>query len=468
MTPLHIALGTSIAAPFAAALVTGLLLLARRQWLGEPMVYRTALAGLLLSLCGNVAVLALFEPGAANGIDVSFGRWISVGDYAIPALLYVDYLAIVFALLGTLMTLLVARFSQTYLHKEAGYARFFVLLGFFATGTQLVAFAGALDVLFAGWETIGICSALFIGYFYERAEPVRSAVRAFATYRICDAGFLVAIVAVHELLGTTSISGLQNAGALAGTAVTMIALMLLFAAFGKSAQLPFSSWLPRAMEGPTPSSALFYGSVSIHVGLYMLLRTAPVLEAAPLARAVGITVGIATAIYAAAIARTHTDAKGALAHATLAQTGLILAEICLGFTTLALVHLVCHALLRSYQYLKAPNTLADTHVFGHPEHAHGERSTFARWFYAQALHRFRLDDRMDALVSPVQWLAERLARWDEAYRGSLTVRVASAERTPGIRLTRQEARSTPDARLVREAAKGRETPAVSDSRGAQP
>jgi hypothetical protein len=198
--------------------------------------------------------------------------------------------------------------------------------------------------------------------------------------------------------------------------------MLLLAAFGKSAQLPFSSWLPRAMEGPTPSSALFYGSVSIHVGLYLLLRTAPILEAAPIAQAVGISVGVATAIYAAAIARTHTDAKGALAHATLAQTGLILAEICLGFTTFALIHLVCHALLRSYQYLKAPNTLADTHVFGHHEHAQGATSGFSKWFYAQALHRFRLDDRMDALVSPVQWLGERIARWDDAYRESLTVR----------------------------------------------
>jgi NADH-quinone oxidoreductase subunit L len=429
MTPLHIALGTSIAAPFLCALVTGLLLIGRRQWLSEPVVYRAAIVALVVSLFSNFAVFAFYEPAGASGVDVSFGRWISIGSYSIPALLHVDMIAIVFGLLSAVMTLLVARFSQTYLHKEAGYARFFVLLGFFATGTQLVAFAGALDVFFAGWEAVGICSALFIGYFYEREEPVRSSVRAFATYRICDAGFLVAIVAVHELLGTTSISGLKNAEALGGATVTMISLMLLLAAFGKSAQLPFSSWLPRAMEGPTPSSALFYGSVSIHVGLYMLLRTAPVLDAAPIAQALGITVGIATAIYAAAIARTHTDAKGALGHATLAQTGLILAEICLGFTTLALVHLVCHALLRSYQYLKAPNTLADTHVFGHPVHAPVKRSALSRWLYAQALHRFRLDDRMDALVSPVQWLAERLARWDEAYRGSLTVNVASAETT---------------------------------------
>lgn len=422
MISLQIALGLAIAAPFVCSLVAGLLLLARQQWLSEPAVYRVCFTGLLLSLGGGVAAVFINGFGGAP-VEPSFGHWISVGDYEIPALLYVDNLALVFSLLGAIMTLLVARFSQTYLHKEAGYARFFVLLGFFAAGTQLVAFAGALDVFFAGWEVIGICSALFIGYFYEREEPVRSAVRAFATYRICDAGFLVAIVSVHELLGTTSITGLQDADALAGTTVTLIALMLLFAAFGKSAQLPFSSWLPRAMEGPTPSSALFYGSVSIHVGLYMLLRTAPILEAAPLARAVGIGVGIATAVYAAAIARTHTDAKGALAHATLAQTGLILAEVCLGFTTFALIHLVCHALLRSYQYLKAPNTLADTHVFGHHVHPHAARSTaFGRWFYAQALHRFRLDDRMDALISPVQWLAERFARWDEAYRGSLTLR----------------------------------------------
>ncbi len=422
---LHVALGLSIASPFVSALLTGLLLLARQNWLSEPAAYRICLTGLLLSLVGSITVLVQHD-FAQPAVEFDFGHWIRVGEYEIPALLYVDRLALVFSLLGAILTLLVARFSQTYLHKEAGYARFFVLLGIFAAGTQLVAFAGALDVFFAGWEAIGVCSALFIGYFYEREEPVRSSVRAFATYRICDAGFLVAIVSVHELLGSTSISGLQGAGELAGVTVTLIATMLLLAAFGKSAQLPFSSWLPRAMEGPTPSSALFYGSVSIHVGLFMLLRVSPILEAAPLARMLGIVVGVATAVYAAAIARTHTDAKGALAHATLAQTGLILAEICLGFTTFALIHLVCHALLRSWQFLKAPNTLADSHMFGH----HTEHSGLvarvapglARWFYAQALHRFRLDDRMDALVSPVQRIAECFARWDESYRNSLTLK----------------------------------------------
>ncbi len=422
---IDIALGLSIASPFFCALLTGLLLLARKNRLAEPTVYRICSIGLLMSLAGSVTVF--FQHGFGQpGVELDFGRWISVGTYQIPALLYVDSLAQVFSLLSALLTLLVARFSQTYLHKEAGYARFFVLLGIFAASTQLVAFAGALDVFFAGWEGIGICSALFIGFFYERAEPIRSSIRAFTTYRICDVGFLVALVSIHELLGSTSISGLEAADTLAVVPVTLIAMMLMIAAFGKSAQLPFSSWLPRAMEGPTPTSALFYGSVSIHVGLYLLLRTNPVLEAAPLARYFGIFVGVATAIYAAAIARTQTDAKGALAHATLAQTGLILAEICMGFTTFALIHLVCHALLRSWQFLKAPNTLADSHVFGH--HTTTQNGllaklspALARWLYGQALHRFRLDDRMDALVSPVQRLAQMLARWDEAYRNSVTL-----------------------------------------------
>ena len=252
-------------------------------------------------------------------------------------------MSVAFSLLGAALTALVARFSETYLHREPGYVRFYVLLGIFATGTQLVAFAGALDLLFAGWEAIGIASALFIGFFHERPEPVRSSIRAFTTYRLCDIGFLIAIVATHELIGSTRLADLGQSTTLPAAEVTAIALLLLVTAFGKSAQLPFSGWLVRAMEGPTPSSALFYGAVSIHTGLYLLLRTAPLLNATPVASAVGTTVGILTAWYATAVARTHSDTKGALAQATLAQTGLILAEICLGWTTLALVHLVCHA-----------------------------------------------------------------------------------------------------------------------------
>jgi NADH-quinone oxidoreductase subunit L len=166
---------------------------------------------------------------------------------------------------------------------------------------------------------------------------------------------------------------------------------------------------------------LFYGAVSIHAGLYLMLRVAPLLAEAPVVAGVGVVVGAGTALYAAAVARVHTDAKGALAHATLSQIGLILAEICLGLTTLALVHLVCHALLRAYQYLRAPNMIHDVHQHGHTEHG---AMMFARVaprlaarLYAVSVHRWRLDERIDRLIAPVLRLARVMARIDGRLSG---------------------------------------------------
>ena len=341
--------------------------------------------------------------------DVEFGDWLRLGDFVIPAVLLMDGISVTIMMFCALLTAFIARFSRTYLHKEPGFIRFFTLLCVFATGTQLVALAGALELFFAGWELIGVSSALFIGFFHERDEPVRSSVRAFTTYRLSDAGLLIATVSTFELLGSARFSTLTDAAQLPAAQSTALALLFILSAMGKSAQLPFSGWLPRAMEGPTPSSALFYGAVSIHAGLFLLLRVWPVLEVSPFARGVGILVGLSTALYAASVVRVHTDAKGALAHATLAQVGLIMAEICLGWTTLALVHLVCHALLRLGQYLKAPNTIHDTHRFGH---VHRGPSLLERWapalaarVYAESLHRLRLDDRIDAAFAPVLALA---------------------------------------------------------------
>ncbi|MCC7051872.1 MAG: hypothetical protein IT355_01310 [Gemmatimonadaceae bacterium] len=417
------AVTVAVAAPLAMALVVGLLLLAGPRWLPEAVVSRLVTAGLVLSALAAAcaAILHVAFPGAVPGGNIDYGDWLAVGSYSVPIVALVDGLALAFSLLAATLTALVARFSQTYLHREAGFARFYVLLGMFAGGAQLVAFAGALDVLFAGWELIGIASALFIGFFHEREEPVRSSLRAFATYRLCDVGLLIAIVSAHEVLGSTRLSALGGAGALPFPEAETLALLFLVAAMGKSAQLPFSGWLPRAMEGPTPSSALFYGAISIHAGLYLMLRVSAVIDVAPVAAGAGVVVGVATALYAAAVARVHTDAKGALAHATLSQIGLILAEICLGLTTLAVVHLVCHALLRAYQYLRAPNMLHDVHQHGHFEHGRmplaGVAPRFAARTYSAAVHRLRLDERIDAAIRPVLRLSRALARLDDRVSG---------------------------------------------------
>ncbi len=420
------ALVLTVLLPAASALVVGAWVLLGDERPSERVTRNVIGAGLAGSLLAGLVVLAGFSglAGAPVHGDVSYGDWLRIGDFYIPAVLRLDGISVTLSLFCASLTPLVARFSRTYLHKEPGFVRFFTLLGLFATGTQLVALAGALELFFAGWELIGISSAFFIGFFHERDEPVRSSVRAFATYRLADAGLLIATVATFELLGSARFSAFQGAADLPPSEATFLALLFLLSAMGKSAQLPFSGWLPRAMEGPTPSSALFYGAVSIHAGLFLLLRAWPILEPSLAARAVGVAVGLVTAVYAAAVVRVHTDAKGALAHATLAQVGLILAEICLGWTTLALAHLVCHALLRLGQYLRAPNTIHDTHRFGHAAHA---PSRLERWsprlaarLYAAALHRLRLDDRIDAAFGPVLAAARRLDRADRWLRRTAT------------------------------------------------
>ncbi|MEO7362058.1 MAG: proton-conducting transporter membrane subunit [Gemmatimonadaceae bacterium] len=426
---MHLFLGVAIVAPFVCALVVAVSLVIAKQWLSESVVVGTIRVGLTVSLLASLGAIATFLGAFGSPIrgEIEYGNWLAVGDYAIPLTLLVDPGALVFSLLAAVLTLLVARFSRTYLHKEPGFDRFFFLIGIFAAGTQLIAFAGALDLFFAGWELIGISSALFIGFYHERDEPVRSSVRAFATYRLCDMGLLIAIVTIHELLGSTKLSALNAAGSLPALESSAIAALLLLAAMGKSAQLPFSGWLPRAMEGPTPSSALFYGAVSIHAGLYLLLRVSAVFDVSPYVAAFGVFVGVATALYASAIARIHTDAKGALAHATLAQIGLILAEISLGLTTLALIHLSCHAMLRVYQYLRTPNMIHDAHTAGHGHHHSGSgwltklAPKTSERVYGAALHRWRLDERVDAAVAPALGLARWLDRVDHRVRSSLSL-----------------------------------------------
>jgi NADH-quinone oxidoreductase subunit L len=421
---IHLAITVAVLSPLLGALLLGLLAIARDPRPDERFTTRVIETTLSLSLVGALGVALRWAGvgGAPFRGEAEFGDWLTLGSYHIPAVTLVDLPSIALGLLGGVLTLLVARFSRTYLHKDPGFLRFFVLLALFASGVQLVAYAGALDVMFAGWELIGISSALFIGFFHERDEPIRSSVRAFATYRLCDAGFLMAMVSVHEVLGSTRLSALPEAVHLPQWEVTIVAALFLLAAMGKSAMLPFSGWLPRAMEGPTPSSALFYGGISIHMGLYLLLRVWPLLDAAPIVEIAGMAVGIATALYASAVARTHSDAKGTLAHATLAQAGLIMAEISLGLTTIATFHLAGHALLRVFQYLRAPNAIHDAHRLGHAAivhpHAPVEPTMLARRRYAVALHRLRLEDVLDSLVAPVLTLARWLDALDHRWRGT--------------------------------------------------
>ena len=235
---------------------------------------------------------------------LSYGAWSASHEGGIAIEFLVDRLSLAFAALSAAIAGVVSAFSNRYLHREPGYNRYFVLLAMFVTGMLLVALAGNVAVLFIGWEFVGLSSALLVAFFHERPAAVSNAFRVLSVYRISDAAMLSAAVLLRHVAGTDSLSllfggvGATSAIALTGTNATIIAVLLIVAVAGKSALLPFSSWLPRAMEGPTPSSAVYYGSLSIHAGCFLLLRAAPLLEQAPAARLLAGGLGAATAVFA--------------------------------------------------------------------------------------------------------------------------------------------------------------------------
>jgi len=373
-----------------------------------------------------VALVVHTTAGAGTEL-LSFGAWSSKHEGGIPIEFLVDRRSLAFAVLSTAIAGVVSAFSNRYLHREPGYNRYFILLAMFVTGMLLIALAGNVAVLFVGWELVGLSSALLVAFFHERPAAVSNAFRVLSVYRISDASMLAAAVLLRHVAGTDSLSLLFGAtgstSGLTGSNVTVIALLLIVAVAGKSALLPFSSWLPRAMEGPTPSSAVYYGSLSIHAGCFLLLRAAPLLEQAPIARVVAGILGAATATYAGLTTRVQSDVKSSLAYASLTQVGIIVVEIAIGWYTIAFVHLAGHACFRLLQFLSAPNVLHDLHAI---EDAIGDRpsrtggqfealtSTRLRQrIYLIALERGFLDVVLDRfIVQPFLRLARGFMRLD--------------------------------------------------------
>ena len=356
---------------------------------------------------------------------LSYGSWFSYGETAFALDFVADLPALGFALLALGINGIVAAFSLRYLHKEPGFYRYFVQFAMFTLGITLVALAGSIEVLFAGWELLGLSSVLLVGFFHERPAPVANAMRVFTVYRASDAAMLGAAVLLHHWAGSGSLS-LVFSGASIGTLgpdrSLAIMLLLLVAVAGKSALLPFSGWLPRAMEGPTPSSAVYYGALSIHAGCFLLLRAEPLLAGVWVARLLAAMAGATTAVYATLTARVQTDVKSSLSYAALAQVGIIVVEISLGWTTLAFLHIVGHACLRLLQFLSAPNVLHDLHeledrVGGHlSEPAPGQRRTARPAMYLFALERGFVDAMLDrtivrpffAVAAGLDWIDRRL------------------------------------------------------------
>ena len=419
-----------LAAPAATLALIGIPALVGRP-LAERSTTRIVGGGFAIAFAAAVSVLMLLAARGFAPVVVHSGTWFAVGHHEATVNIVADALSMPYVCFSTGLCWLVNSFAGKYLHREPGFTRFFILLALFGTGMNLMVLADSIDVLFAGWEFVGISSALLIGFFFERRNAIDAALRAYTTYRICDVGLLAAAVVIHRAVGSGDFERLFGADwphstclVPAGTA-TVVSLLLVFAALGKTAQVPFSNWLPRAMEGPTPSSAIFYGALSIHAGAYVLLRCEALLDAAPLARAALIVIGVGSALHASLVGRVQTDLKSMLAYASMAQASLILVEIGLGWRVIPLMHVVGHAVLRSLQILRSPSALHDRHeleaaIGGHPNL--GSWSPLS-WLPARAqaaIYRIALERGFEepavmGVVGPIVRLLERLAAAERAW-----------------------------------------------------
>ncbi|MFN7014809.1 MAG: proton-conducting transporter membrane subunit, partial [Bacteroidia bacterium] len=324
---------------------------------------------------------------------------------------------------GSFNTLLIIRYSRYYMHLENGYKRFFNTVLFFFAAYNLTSLAGNFETLFLGWEMLGISSFLLIAFYRERYLPSRNAVKVFSIYRIGDVGILLAMWASHHLwhenitfmkLNNTQ---LVHEQLIEHSAIGLfISISILIAAAAKSAQIPFSSWLPRAMEGPTPSSAIFYGSLSVHFGVFLLLRTDHFWGEQIIARIIIAFVGLATTIIAYPIARVQSTIKTQIAHASIAQIGIMFIEIALGFENIALVHFMGNAFLRTYQLLISPSVVAylmrDMFYHFKPknnsiEDGYPKRIQYS--LYILSLKEFNLDNIINKLIfKPIKNIGKKL------------------------------------------------------------
>lgn len=357
---IELALLTSLAIPLAVALLFVLVPIA-----SERTAARFALTGTALSVGASAVAIALWLAAGAAPFHSAAHVLFHQGSFRFTFTLVLDSASAVFLALIQFITGLVIRFSRFYLHREPGFQRFFATVLAFQTAMCLLALAGNLDLMFAAWEMVGLSSFLLIAFYRERQSAVRNALKTYSVYRIADIGMLVA--------ACLETSGERRS----------IGLFVLLAAMGKSAQFPFSFWVARAMEGPTPSSALFYGALSVHAGAYLLIRTFDLWSGALMVHLCVGGIGIVTAVLCSMFSRVQPTIKGQIGYASVTQVGVIFVEIALGLTHLALLHIVSNAILRCYQLLVSPSVVA--HRLRRQATAGAARATPARSLYARLI-----------------------------------------------------------------------------------
>ena len=381
---------------------------------GEPGERHTAQIATGTALVVLVTLLLLDGIALITGAPgrIAIGDWFHSGSMRFELVLLLDSYALLVSTLVAAVSLLVLRFSVNYLHREPGFQRFFLLMSLFSGGMLLIILGGSALLTFVGWELAGVSSYLLIGYAYDRDVATVNANRAFVTNRIGDAGFILGMFLTLTWLDTLDWQAIQaGASSLSTVHATLIAGSFLVAALAKSAQLPFAGWIGGALEGPTPSSAIFYGAVMVHAGVFLLIRLQPVLEQTPVLMLGLIILGLLSTLYGWLGALVQTDVKSSLMFSTTAQVGLMITACGLGWFDLAAWYLVLHMMWRTYQFLQAPGLVNQV---TQPQRPIPGFLASNKVLYNAALRRFWLDAIGDALlVKPTRSLSTDLQNFDD-------------------------------------------------------
>src|SRR5680860_1676837 len=333
----------------------------RAHWISIPAVLGSWI----------VSVLVLIDISNNNhAISQRLFTWIPSGDFNVDVSLYADQLAAIMLMVVTTVGLLVHVYSVGYMHGDSGYYRFFSYLPLFVFSMLMLVLADNLLVLFVFWEAVGLCSYFLIGYYFRRRSAINAARKAFIVNRVGDLGFGLGIMLAYWTFGTINFHGEEGlfekafnheALGIAGGTMTLIGILLFIGACGKSAQFPLHVWLPDAMEGPTPVSALIHAATMVTAGIYMVARSYTIFISSETAMLFVTVIGAFTAFMAATIALTQNDIKRIVAYSTLSQLGYMAFALGTGAWVAAIFHLMTHAFFKGLLFLGCGSVIHGMH-----------------------------------------------------------------------------------------------------------
>ena len=337
------------------------------HWIPVLAIFAAWIIAMALAYQVLTGVAPLLEGSEeAHGYALHWFTWIPAGDFVVEVGFLIDSLTACLLIVVTTIGLLVHIYSIGYMAHDPGYWRFFAYLNLFMFSMLLLVLADSWLVVFVAWELVGLSSYLLIGFWYRKRSAALAAKKAFIVNRVGDFGFALGIMAIFLNTGTLDIR--QSLDTLLSPTlvafpipVPIVALLVFAGAMGKSAQFPLHVWLPDAMEGPTPVSALIHAATMVNAGVYLVARANPLFASAPSTMVVVASIGIFTAILAASIAMTQTDIKRVLAYSTLSQLGYMFAALGVGAFTAAIFHLMTHGFFKGLLFLGSGSVIHAVH-----------------------------------------------------------------------------------------------------------